>query len=133
MPIPWMTVLKSVPWIDVIRNAPQVVDAARRLWQSTRSDERARAAAPRAAVGPPTAAGGEHAVLRARVDALEGELRTLHEQVLASSELIRQLAEQQAGLVARVELNRRRTIRLAIAVAVSAAIAIAALVFAASR
>lgn len=36
MAIPWMTVLKLVPWNDVIRNAPQIADAARKLWDNCR-------------------------------------------------------------------------------------------------
>jgi hypothetical protein len=121
-----MTVLKSVPWIEVIRNAPQVADAARRFWVTVRSERRPEQATLTPSVRLQAGPGGEHAVLRARVDALGGELKALHEQVMTSAELIRQLAEQNAGLIARVERNRRRTIWLAIATGISLAVAIAA-------
>jgi hypothetical protein len=131
MPIPWMTVLKSVPWVEVIRNAPKVADAARKLWTTVRSDQAAaRVGATTAASAGTVVAGGsvsENVVLRARLDATEAELRELHEQVLASSELIKELAEQNAGLVARAELNRRRTLWLAVATVVSLVVAGAAL------
>ncbi len=127
MPIPWLTVLKSVPWIEVIRNAPQVAEAARRLWLTIRSEPRADASALTPAMRPPSPTASEHAVLRARVDALTGEVKALHEQVVASSELIKQLAEQQAGLVARVELNRRRTIVLAVTTVIGFAAAVTAI------
>ncbi len=130
MPIPWLTVLKSIPWIEVIRNAPQVAEAARRFWLTVRAERRPGPATVTPAVRSPSAIGSEHAVLRARLDALEGELKALHEQVLASSELIKELAEQNSGLVARVELHRRRAVWLALASMLSLAAAIVALWFA---
>jgi hypothetical protein len=127
MPIPWLTVLKSVPWIEVIRNAPKVVDAARRFWVTVRAERRPEQATLTPPVRPQEGTGGEHAVLRARVDALEGELEAVREQVMTSAELIRQLAEQNSGLIARVERNRRRMVWLAIASAISLVVAIAAI------
>lgn len=124
MPIPWMTVLKSIPWVEVIRNAPKVVDAARRLWTSVRSG---RGASEVATVSPPTPSAGDGTVLRARLDAIEAELRELNEQGRATADLIKQLAEQNAGLVSRVELNRRRTVWLALTSGLSLAIALAAI------
>ena len=48
----------------------------------------------------------------------------LHGQMLASSELIKELAEQNAQLVKRIEANRKRTLWLA---AATLALGIAAL------
>ena len=129
-----MVLLKSVPWVDVIRNAPKVADAAKKLWTKVRSDSAADAPGAADELGPAEgmahAAAGESAVLRARLDLAEAELRQLHEQVLQSAELIRLLAEQHEGIVARAELNRRRTVVLGAATLVSLGLAIAAVVVA---
>lgn len=126
MAIPWLTVLSNVPWTEVIRNAPKVADGARRLWQGiggTRPE-----AVPDQAV---PAAQGEAAALQGRIADLEARVAELHGQMLASSELIKQLAEQNTQLVARLELARVRLARLAVAAAVTAVLALAALILAA--
>ena len=133
MAIPWLVLLKSVPWVDVIRNAPKVADAAKKLWTKVRSDSAVGELGTShtlQSAGVAAAAAGESDVLRARLDLAEAELRQLHEQVLQSAELIRLLAEQHEGLVARAELNRRRTVVLAAATFVSLGLAIAAMVMA---
>jgi hypothetical protein len=131
MAIPWMVLLKSVPWVDVIRNAPKVADAAKGLWTTVRSDKAANRVGTPAVLSPASGAGSaaasENAALRTRLAAAEAELRQLHEQVLQSSELIKMLAEQHQGLVARAELNRRRTVALAVATFVSVGLTIAAM------
>lgn len=130
MAIPWMVLLKSVPWVDVIRNAPKVADAAKKLWTKARADSAKRdggslQASP--AEGAGSSASSDTGLLRARLEAAEAELFLLRQQVLQSSELLKLLAEQQEGLVARAELNRRRTVVLAVATAASLALAIASL------
>jgi len=66
--------------------------------------------------------------LEARVASLEAEVSDLHEQMLASSELIKGLAEQNTQLIKRIEANRVRTLWLAAATAVIALVAATALV-----
>jgi hypothetical protein len=135
MAIPWLTVLKIVPWNDVIRNAPQLAEAARKLWDASKSGKSGKAAPGRAsgtAAVPVTAEepgtlSAQNAALRARLDASEYELQELQQRVLASSALLNQLAEQNTSLIARVELNRRRTVWLAAATALSLAAAIVAI------
>jgi hypothetical protein len=132
MPIPWLLVLQTVPWTDVIRNAPKVAEGARKLWDKVSGHP-----APPPTV--PAAARVEHAgtqddvvdELRARVAALEESVAALHEQMLASSELIKTLAEQNGQLVARVEANRVR-VRWLTAITVVAALA-AVIAFAMAR
>lgn len=130
MAIPWMVLLKSVPWTEVIRNAPKVADAAKKLWTKARSDSAARdggslQVSPAAGAG--SSASSDTGLLRARLETAEAELALLRQQVLQSSELLKLLAEQQEGLVARAELNRRRTVVLAVATASSLALAIASM------
>lgn len=69
----------------------------------------------------------DNAALRARLEQGEVQLRELQQQVLASSALINQLAEQNTSLIARVELNRRRSLWLSVATVVSMLIAVTAL------
>jgi hypothetical protein len=135
MAIPWLTVLKIVPWNDVIRKAPQLAEAARKLWDASKSGKPSPAAPPRAGGGTvmpagadePAALSAQNAALRARLETSEFELQELQQRVLASSALLNQLAEQNTSLIARVELNRRRTVWLAVATVISLLCAIAAL------
>ena len=108
MPIPWLTVLQSVPWSDVISNAPKVAGGAKKLWDSV-------ARKPATAAGDSTQASPEPAVLTDRVAALEAQVAELHRQMLASSEVIQALAEQNTQLIQRVDLHRRWVRRLALA------------------
>ena len=130
MPIPWLVVLQSVPWTDVIRNAPKVADAAKKLWNtvSRGPDQPPRpVSAPVLDVSTDKQALSE---LQARVASLEAAVSELHSQMLASSELIKTLAEQNGQLVARIEANRVRMVWLSSATAAIAIVAMACLVIA---
>lgn len=105
MAIGWMTILSNVPWSDVIKNAPAVVDGAKKLWKKTAN----RASTAEGAVPASNATGAE------RLLVLEGRISELQAQMLASSEVIQSLAEQNAQLIARVEKTRRRLLLLALA------------------
>lgn len=113
MALGWLTVLKSVPWADVIANAPRIAEGARKLWgavsrtPSTRGLD-AENAGPS---GSPDAQTG--AILQARLAAMEMATAELHSQMLASSELIKTLADQNTELVKRIEANRIRLLWLA--------------------
>jgi hypothetical protein len=113
-----MTVLKLVPWGDVIKSAPVVAEGAKKLWDTVGKDKAAAGKAPHHIDQTPPADGSG-----ARLLAAEAEIATLHEQMQASSALIKALAEQNAELVQRVETNRRRLLWLVAGVAVFAAIA----------
>jgi amino acid transporter len=102
MAIGWLSVLKSVPWSDVISNAPLVADGARKLWNSV-GKKPAEPAVTNAESAPGTVAG-----LEARVAALETAVSDLHSQMLASSELIKALSDQNTGLIKRAEAARVR-------------------------
>lgn len=123
MAIGWLSVLKIVPWSDVISTAPVVVDGARKLWNAVSGKQEPET--------PPEPSKDEAAgaILAGRVDILEVKVTDLHSQMLASSELIRALADQNSQLIARIEVYRRGVFWLTIAVAVTAAVAVAALLF----
>lgn len=108
MAISWLAVLQSVPWSDVIRNAPKVADGARKLWKTVgRQTAEPPPPADRGAIAPTAAE------MAARLASLEAEVTGLQAQMRASSELIKDLAEQNAQLIQRAETNRVRTMWLA--------------------
>ena len=104
----WLTVLKSVPWSDVISNAPVVVDGAKKLWGTV----------SRQASGAP-AHGPALQTLEGRIGALEATLAEQHAQLVASSELIKALADQNAQLIGRIDTLRRAMLWLALAAALA--------------
>ena len=114
MPIPWLVVLQAVPWTDVIKNTPRVADGAKKLWNRVRKKS-AEPNRPLELLEPidasQTLSVGQ---LQARVAYIEAATAELHSQMLASSELISTLAEQNAQLVARIEAGRVRLRRLAL-------------------
>ncbi|MBS0316432.1 MAG: hypothetical protein JSR49_04835 [Proteobacteria bacterium] len=129
MAIGWLTALKTVPWADVISAAPTVVDGAKKLWSSV-----ARKPSPPAlqngSAHARDPAGASPDALRARIAALEATVGGLHQQMLDSSKLIQALAEQNAQLIARIEMIQKRIRRLMAGTVVVAVIAIAALLVA---
>jgi hypothetical protein len=133
MAIGWLTVLKNVPWTEVIGNAPKVADGARKLWNNVGK----KVATPESTVKsePPGAEPGEPAIdeLRSRLAALEEGAAGFHEQLLASSDLIKALAEQNAQLINRIQAHRVRLSWLAGAIAVVGVIAGAAMTLALMR
>lgn len=128
MAIGWMTVLKLLPWGDVIKNAPVIADGARKLWDTVgRKPAAAAETAPagRELAAVPDAAADQDvlASMQARLAAAELSTAQLHEQMQASSALIKALAEQNAELIRRVETNRVRALWLVGLVVVFGAIA----------
>lgn len=123
----WFTVLKAVPWSEVIRNAPKLADGAKRLWNAvaTSSPPEIPAVHEEKPSLPPDARA--IAELEARVASAEAAMSELRTQMLASSEIIRGLAEQNTQLIKRIQTNRMHVLWLAAAVAVVAIVAAAGL------
>lgn len=121
----WLSLLKNVPWSDVISSAPKVAEGARKLWNATE---------PHAPPPQPGAASHQATIVDAingldqRVSVAEKTAAELHEQMHASSQLIKALADQNAQLIQRLETQRVRFIWLCCATAVVAAVAVVALV-----
>jgi hypothetical protein len=107
MAIGWLTVLQSVPWSDVVRNAPKVAAGAKKLWDNV---------ANKSAANPDAAADGSGLVtvpatvesLQEQVLSLQAASAYLQQQLLASSDLIGTLAEQNAQLIQGIQGLRRR-------------------------
>jgi hypothetical protein len=130
MAIGWLTVLKSVPWGEVIANAPKVADGAKKLWSSVGK----KPAQPAADSTPPSAVdSGTFADLQARLATLETAASDLHDQMLASSELIKALADQNALLIKGLEVSRVRLRWLSGAVIAIGSAVVAGLAWALSR
>ena len=115
MAIGWLSVLKMVPWDDVISNAPKIADGAKKLWNAT--DRKPPTAESSAASAQPTLSPEAQSIarLQAQLAAAKAEVSDLHNQMLESSELIKALADQNAQLIKRVEINRVRVLWLAAA------------------
>jgi hypothetical protein len=121
MAIGWLSVLKMVPWGDVIESAPKVAQGAKKLWNTVGKKPTADAAAP-VAPGAAGEATPTLAALQIQVTQLQLSVADLHQQMLESSALIGSLAEQNTQLIARVEVNRKRVLALALVVAVLAGV-----------
>lgn len=118
MPIGWITVLQAVPWAEVIKAAPQVAEGAKKLWSTV-----TRKPPPPAL--PLPSGGSEVDMLRQRLESLEASVNELQAQMLASSELIKALADQNGQLIQRAEVQRRRLLILLVLILALGALALA--------
>jgi hypothetical protein len=121
MAIGWLTVLKSVPWGEVISSAPKVAEGAKKLWKAVSNK-------PPSPGMPPSGAHVPVSPDPQAVAKLQAAVNDLHGQMLASSELIKALAEQNTQLIKRIELNRVRLLWLAGVTGVVAIVALWGLV-----
>lgn len=117
MAISWITALRVIPWGDVIEHAPKVLAAARKLLDKQK--------APPAPVppSPPLDPAAEPPSLGELRNRLIEARQWLDQQATAQQQLtqtVSELAEQNARLVAAVELLRVRTRVLIVAVVVLA-------------
>ena len=114
MAIPWLAVLKAVPWAQVISTAPLVADGAKKLWDSVSGTKPDQAATAHRDASSSTERESV-ATMQERLAAMEIATDELHQQMLASSELIKTLADQNAQLIRRMEEGRVRMQRLTLA------------------
>ena len=133
MAMGWLAVLQMVPWSDVIRNAPKVADGAKKLWNTVGKKPPPVAPADTGTSVQLSPEGRAIAALQAHVLALDSATHELHEQMLASSVLIKALAEQNTQLIRRAEVNRVRLLLLAGVTAVVAVLAAVALTLVLTR
>ncbi len=128
MAIPWFSVLQAVPWGQVIDNAPKVVDGAKKFWSAVASKP-ATYEGDVVDLPPEVDEGAAVRALKKRLVILEKSNADLHQQMLASSELIKTLADQNAQLVKRIEANRKRMTWLTLVCVITAAATLAVVVF----
>ncbi len=129
----WWSVLKTVPWSEVINAAPQVASGARRLWDTV---ARKSGGAPGMAPDPFVDDEPHEDLfgnLILRVDKNESTLLDLRTQMLQASEIIANLADQNAQLIAKMELARTRMLWLGVATGVSGILALVAVALVVAR
>jgi len=117
-----ITVLSNIPWDKVVENAPKVTDAAVKLWNMVANRRKQGSDESKQGKASPDTFLSESDLLKARVLALEDGIKCLQDQMEASSELIKALADQNIQLVQGIELNRINLVRYAIATALGGAI-----------
>lgn len=125
-----LSVLANIPWGQVVDNAPKVASGAAKLWTAV-TGARKQATTADADTSDATAAQApsELQTLKTQVQDLEATVGQLQEQMQASSELIKALADQNTQLVQRVELHRVRLVRVAVAAGVSCLLLLTAVVY----
>ena len=125
-----LTVLANIPWGQVVDNAPKVASGAAKLWTAvTGARKQSAGADPEASTASPTRAPSALEAMQVQVGELQATVAQLQEQMQASSELIKALADQNTQLVQRVELNRVRLVRLATAAGVSIVLLLSAVAY----
>lgn len=129
----WWTVLKTVPWSDVISAAPQVATGARRLWDTV--NRKSGAVDPATGLSPEMAAQEDDIIglLVARSEQNDAELNDLRNQMRSASELIANLADQNAQLIAKIDVQRQKITWLGVTAGLSALLAVVALILVAVR
>jgi len=129
----WWTVLKTVPWSEVISAAPQVATGARRLWDTV--NRNAGAVDPATGLSPEMAAQEDDIIglLVARSEQSDAELNDLRNQMRSASELIANLADQNAQLIAKMDVQRQKITWLSVTAGLSGLLAVVALILVAVR
>ena len=108
-------ILSNIPWGKVVDNAPKIADSAVKLWDTVTSRKKQDSVPDEQLAAKAEANPCEADLLNARLLVVEESIRSLQDQMQASSELIKALAEQNTQLVQRIELNRIRFVRYAVA------------------
>lgn len=127
----WWSVLKTVPWSEVINAAPQVANGARRLWDTVARKQGGMP--PQETVVDMAPRDDAFDIIAARLEKNEALLGDLRGQMLSASEIIANLADQNAQLIAKMEVARTRMLWLAIATGVSSLLALLALALVAAH
>ena len=109
------SILANIPWGQVVDNAPVIAESAVKLWKAARRKKSAQSPEQDSEADAAQTGSGS---LNERLVAMEEHIRSLEEQMSTSAELIKALAEQNALLVRRFELNNTRLRRLAVVTAI---------------
>lgn len=121
-----ISILSSIPWGQVVENAPRIAEGAAKLWKAAtrkKTDQSPEGSAKAGATQSGTDGVNERFV------AMEEHIRNLEEQMGASAELIKALAEQNALQVRKIELNSVRLRRLATATAIGGVALVGVIVY----
>jgi hypothetical protein len=126
-----ITVLSNVPWGQVIDAAPKVADGATKLWNAVirrKRDEGGISSDLDTTAPTPDEKSDPLDQIRVDIESVSSSVGNLRDEMLAATELIKQLADQNTLLIQRVELNRRRLVRLSYAAATVSTIVLAGII-----
>jgi hypothetical protein len=107
MAIPWLAALQLVPWSQVIEHAPKVLAKAQALLRR-RSAPVDPADRPQTDVGDIDREALDPVQLVRRISELEARVEFQRLQLDQQAQMLGELAEQSASLIAAVEMQRRR-------------------------
>lgn len=106
MAVGWVAMLQMVPWGEVIKNAPKVADGAVKLWNSVSKKQPVEDSSDVTDV----IVGNDSATLeklQQQLHVAEHSIAELQGEMVQSTEVIKELAKQNAQLVAQIEANRK--------------------------
>ena len=120
------SILANIPWGQVVDNAPVIAESAVKLWKAARRKKSAQSPEQDSEADAAQTGSGS---LNERLVAMEEHIRSLEEQMSTSAELIKALAEQNALLVRRFELNNTRLRRLAVVTAIGGVVLLGSIAY----
>ncbi len=135
MAISWITALQLVPWDKVIEASPQLIKTAKGLLRSrgAREAEQAQADEEAARLAAASGAPSPQELALQRIGALEDQVLALEQSQRQALEVIEQLAQQNAQLVATVSALRIGAQRLAVACGVLGVVLVGSIAWFATR
>jgi hypothetical protein len=101
------TVLANIPWGQVVESAPKIAQGAGRLWETVR--KRGGGPVPDAAPeqAPPEAP-SDLQQLQMQAQVLAAQVQSLEDEMRATAQVVKDLAEQNAMLVGRMQALQRQ-------------------------
>ncbi|MEN9773470.1 MAG: hypothetical protein RL322_540 [Pseudomonadota bacterium] len=109
MAIPWLAALQLVPWSQVIEHAPKVLAKAQEFLKRRGTGASTELDPADGRSGRVEAAELDPVRLDHRIRALESQLALQRQQLDQVAQMLGELAEQNASLIAAVHLLRRRS------------------------
>lgn len=108
MAIPWLAALQLVPWSQVIEHAPKVLAKAQELLRRRGAQPDEAGPASATDVASTDRESLDPVRMAQRVARLERQIDLQRQQIDQQTQMLGELAEQSASLIAAVELQRRR-------------------------
>lgn len=119
MAIPWLAALQMVPWGQVLEHAPKVLAKAQELLRRRQAstDPTAAERVGEAQSGPTPV---DPRLLSQRIDQVQAQLVQQSQLIEQQTQMLAELAEQSANLIAAIDAQRQQLRRIRFAVVVLA-------------
>jgi chromosome segregation ATPase len=101
-----ISVFAKIPWGQVVEAAPKVAEVATRLWEAVKNGRMSKPAEAQTGTSQAQPTGTD--TVGAHFSELEGIVQDLQEQMQSTAEVVKALADQNAILVQRIELDGAR-------------------------